>query len=137
MEEANSNGPSSQYLAGVQRSGRGWAEAGRGQVIVTHAVLTLEGAGPGDPLLTQLYQLGVEWTQAIVNMSGQQSHLCALLLDAKTGSEEGGAGEKFGVLLPVPGAQCTSLGSPEGSLLGFTFGNMVACFRQEVCPALE
>lgn len=86
-------------------------EAGRGQVIVTDAGLTLEGAGDWDPLLTQLYQLGVGWTQAIVNMSGKQSHLCALLLAAKTGSEEGGAGEKCRGWLPVPGAQPTSLGS--------------------------
>lgn len=86
-------------------------EAGRGQVIVTDAGLTLEGAGDWDPLLTQLYQNGVGWAQAIVSMSGQPLHLCALLLAAKTGSKEGGAGEKCRGLLPVPGAQFTSLGS--------------------------
>lgn len=86
-------------------------EAGRGQVIVTDAGPTLEGAGDWDPLLTQLYPIGVRWTQAIVNMSGQQFHLCALLLAAKTGSSEGGTGEKCRGLLPAPGAQPTSLGS--------------------------
>lgn len=86
-------------------------EAGRGQVIVTDAGLTLEGAGAWDPLLTQLHQIGVGWAQAIVSMSGQQFLQCALLLAAKTGSEEGGAGGKCRGLLPAPGAQSTSLGS--------------------------
>lgn len=37
---------------------------GSGQVIVTDVGLTLEGAGDWDPLLTQLYQIGVGWAQA-------------------------------------------------------------------------
>lgn len=86
-------------------------EAGWGQVIVTDAGLTLEGAGDRDPLLTQLHQFGVGWAQAIVSMSGQQFHQCALLLAAKTGSKEGGAGGKCSRLLPAPGAQATSLRS--------------------------
>lgn len=77
-------------------------EPGRGQVIVTHAGLTLEGAGNWDPLLTQLYQIGVGWAQAIVNMSGLQFHVCILLLAAKTGSKEGGADEKCGGVASCP-----------------------------------
>lgn len=51
-------------------------EAGKGQAIVIATELTLEEAGDGDPLLTQLDQIREGWARAIVSTSGLQFHLC-------------------------------------------------------------
>lgn len=68
-------------------------EAGRGQVIVTDAGLTLEGSGDWDPLLTQPRDWG-GWAQAIVNISGLQFHLCCPTSYCQDRLQGGQAGEQ-------------------------------------------
>lgn len=76
LRDQDSNGLSSQYLGGVQRSGRVWEGTG-------HCYRYLADPG-GDWRLRSIANTAVPdwsgWAQAIVNMSGLQVCLCTLLL---------------------------------------------------------
>lgn len=108
-------------------------EAGKRQVIVTDAGLTLEGSGDWDPLLTQLYQIGVGGHKPLLTFLGYNFTCAPYFLLPETGSKEGGAGEKC----RESGASCPwdPIHLPRLSLRGLSFSKMVACYRQEAYPS--